>query len=174
MPRPGIDPVDHTQDLTIAFPLDLDLRVEVTAGLQVVEEVAFAFIEQVVVEGILLENRDLLLQHTPADTKALGRNRYHRARIDLEDVVDNVGCRTIFLSSDGDLGQNPPMFLVSLAQPLQGIVNPCGGDAVTGIHPRYFQYLDIGETSFADNFNLANMGGRTRADMEKQVHLLVR
>ena len=57
--RAGIDAVDDTESVRDGFLLELDRGIEMSAALEIVEQVALALVEQVVVEGVFLVDRDL-------------------------------------------------------------------------------------------------------------------
>ena len=61
-----------------------------SAGLQVVEQVALAFVQQIVIDGILFVDRDFFLQNASADAVSLHEDQNDRTGIDLEGEVDGI------------------------------------------------------------------------------------
>ncbi len=116
------------------FLLDLDRGVEMAAALQIVKEVALAFIEQVVVEGIFLVDRNFFFHDTAADVESQGVNHDDGAGFDEIGIVDGVGFGVVFLLGDGNLSQDALLFLKLLAQALKRIGDAGGGDAIAGVH----------------------------------------
>src|SRR5712671_3316294 len=55
----GVDQINHSQSLGIVFPPDFDFGVEVPPSLEVVEQVALAFVDEVVVQRVFFVNRNL-------------------------------------------------------------------------------------------------------------------
>ena len=60
--RTRIDVINHAQAAGAGFLLHLDGGVEVAAALQVIEEVALAFVQQVVIQRVLLVDRNFFFQ----------------------------------------------------------------------------------------------------------------
>ncbi len=111
--RSGIDLVDHPQSLGVVFFLDLNLGVEMAARLQVVEQVALAFVQQIVVDGVFFVDRDFFFQHAAADVVSPGVDHHHRAGIDLKGEIHGIGFRMVGLVGDGNLRQRAVLLLES-------------------------------------------------------------
>ena len=76
------------------FLLELDRGVEVAAALEIVEEVALALVQQVVIESIFLVDRNVFFQDAAADVKALGTDDNYGAGLDQIGIVHCVGFRS--------------------------------------------------------------------------------
>ena len=131
----GIDMVDDANRVRAGFLLDLDGGVEVAAALEIVEEVALAFVQQVVVESVFLVDRNFFFQESAADAKTLGVDDDDRSGFDQIGIVDGVRFGMVFLLGNRNLSQNALLLLKFLAQALKRIGDPGGGDAIAGVHP---------------------------------------
>ena len=121
--RAGVDVIDHPQLLARrrCRLFHRHLGVEVPASLQIIGQVAPAFVQQIIVQRILMVNRDFSSQHTSADGKTLGVYHDHGTGVDQEGKVDGVGFGMVFLFGDGNLGQDALLLLQLLAQVLKRV-----------------------------------------------------
>src|ERR1051326_1480350 len=69
---PGINDVDHSQDLRIELFLNLDLGIEVPARLQVVKQVVLALVQQIVIDGIFFVDGNFPFQCPVPDVETFG------------------------------------------------------------------------------------------------------
>ena len=134
MHSPGIDAIDDTKHVGTSLFVKLDAGVEVAAALEVVQEIAPALVQEVIVKSVLFVDRDLSFQHASADMKTLSVNYDDWSGLDQVGVVDGVGCRVIFLFRDGNLSKHAMLLLKLLAQALKRIGDPCGGNALARVH----------------------------------------
>src|ERR1700758_3426290 len=87
---PWIDPVDDTKQVGSGFLFILDGSVEVAAALQVVEQIPLPLVQQVIVESILLIDRDISFQHAAADVKTLSIDDDDWSGLNLIRIVDSI------------------------------------------------------------------------------------
>ncbi len=170
--RAGIDAVDDANRVRGALLLDLDGGVEVAAALEVVEKVAFALVQQVVVESVFLVDRDLFFQKAAADVKTLSGDDNDRSGFDQVGIVDGVRFGLVFLFCNRDLGENVLLLLKLLAQALKRIGDPCGGNALAGVHPGDFLELALRKCCVSRGFHFADVGGLSGRDMKEDADLL--
>src|SRR6266851_653833 len=78
----GIDAVDDAQGVGSGFLAELDGGVEVTTTLKIVEQVALALIQKIVVQSVFFIDWDFSFQHSPADVKTLSIDDNHRPGLD--------------------------------------------------------------------------------------------
>lgn len=83
----GIDAIGHVDDVGSSFLLDVNRGVEVATALEIIEEVAPALIQQVLVEGIFLVDRNVFFQDAAADVKTLGTDENYGAGLDQIGIV---------------------------------------------------------------------------------------
>ena len=170
--RSGIDLVDHPQGSWVIFSLDVDFRIEVAAGLQIVQKIPLTLVKKVLVEGVFLKDRHLLLQNPVTHAVAAGENHDSRARIDLEGVVDGVRLRAVLLLRNQNLGQHPLLLLELLTQPLQRIVNSRGSYTVAVIHVSDTLHLARRQPGSAGDLHLAHMCRFSGREVNDDIDLL--
>src|SRR5271166_551574 len=168
----GIDSVDDTKYVGGSFLLKVHAGIEQAAGLEVVEKIALPFIEQVVVDGIFFVDGDFLFQYAVADMKAQRVKHHDGTGIDEIGVIDGVRRRVVGLPRDGNLSQDPLLFLEFLAQALQRIGNTGCSNSVAGMHPGDLLKLDQGENGVARKLDFADVSWLTCADVKQDIHLL--
>ncbi len=169
----GIDSIVDAESVGSGFLLDIDRGVEMAAALEVVEQVAPALVQQVVVEGVFLVDWDLFLHNAVADVKTLGADEDDGAGLDQIGIVYGVGFRAIVLLGDGNLSQDALLFLKFFSQTLKRISDAGGGNAVTGVHLGDVLKLALGESCVAGEFDLADVGRFSGADVDENIDLLV-
>ena len=96
-----------------------DGGVEVAEGLQMILDVAPAFVEQVIVDGAFFVDWNQFLEHVLAEFKTFGGNVYHRTAVHFEDVVHGVALGTIGAAGYFDLRKQAILFLIATANLLQ-------------------------------------------------------
>lgn len=170
--RAGIDTVDHPDAVRTAFLLKIYRGIEMTTSLEVGQKVAFTFVEQVIVECVLLVNRNFPFQHSAADVKTLCVYHDDGSRFDQEGIVDGVGFRTVFLFGDGNLGQDPLLLLELLAQMLKRIGDAARPDPFAGVHPGDVLNLALGKFRMTTDPDFADVSGLTRSNVKQNAHLL--
>ena len=128
MSRARINRVNHPQLILrgLVVLLEIDLGIEVPTSLQVVEQIAAAFVEQVVIQGAFLVNRYIILEYRTTNPKALRSDVNDRSRLNTIGIVHGIGLRPVSPFGDGDLRQKPVLLLILLAQALQGLGNTIG------------------------------------------------
>ena len=97
------------------LPFHFYRGVEITFRLQVVAHVAAAFVQQVVIDGVLLVGRHKLLQFPVADLRALSSNRHRRSLFRFEYIVKTVGIGMVVAVNERDLGFQMIVLLILLA-----------------------------------------------------------
>jgi hypothetical protein len=117
--------------------LHLDRGAKVAATLKIVQEIALALVQEVVVESIFLVDRDFSFQDTVPDVKTLGVEDNDGSRVDQIDEVDGVRFGAIFLLGYGNLSEHTLLFLQFLAQALKRIGDAGGGNAIARVHFGY-------------------------------------
>src|SRR5579864_4305681 len=124
MHRPGVDLINYSQSVRAVLLLDIDLRVKVSASLQVIKQVAPPLIQQVVIDGIFLVNRNLLFQSSAADMVSPRRDQNYGTRVDFVCEVHSIRFLAMNLLRNQHLCQRTILFLKALPQPLQRITHP--------------------------------------------------
>src|ERR1700690_1013892 len=135
MARPGIDVVDNSHLLAGWIPGFFYGYVggEVATSLKIVEQIAAALIQKIIVQGIFLIDRNVLLEHASADSETLGDDVDDRAGLDIEDIVHRVGGWAIRVLRNRDLRQPAILLLILSPQPFKRAVNALQGDRVAGM-----------------------------------------
>jgi hypothetical protein len=141
----GIDAVDDAKSVRSGFLLNFDGGVKVAAALEIVEEVALALVQEVVVESVLLIDRDFLFQDAAADVKTLGVDDDNGSGFDQIGIVDGIGFGVVFLLGNGNLGENALLLLKLLAQVLKRVGDTGGSYAIAGMHPGVVLNLALGK-----------------------------
>ena len=126
--------------------LHVDAGVEVAPALQVVEQIALALIQEIVVESILLIDRYLPFQNAAADAKALRSDEDDRSRLDQIRVIDGIRFGPVLLFCDQHLRQHALLLLKLLAQVLKRIGDTYSRNALAGVHPGDVLQLFLGES----------------------------
>ena len=167
-----IDTVDDPKAVRTAFLLKIDGGIEVAAALEIVEEVALAFVEQVFVESVFLIDGNLSFQDAAADVKSLGVDHHDRTRVEEEGVVDRVGFWVILLFGDRDLGEHALLLLKLLTQTLKTSGDAGSRDAVAGSHPGNILNLGLRQGGMPGDFYLSNVRRGVCRNVEKDTNLL--
>ena len=110
------------------------LGIEVAQALHVVEQVAPAFVQQVIVERIFFVHRNVLLDLGAADLETFDRDLNLRSGLDVKGVVHRIAFRAIGPAGDRDLGQEAVLLLILFSQPVQGAADALHGHVVPGVH----------------------------------------
>lgn len=168
-----IDAVSHMDGVGSSFLLDLHSRVKMAAALEIVEQVAPTFIQQVFIKSILFVDRNVFFQDAAADMKPLGADEDHGSGLKQIGIVDRVGSRFVLLFSNGNLGQDAFLLLKFSSQTLKRIGDAGGGNAITGVHPGNVLNLSLGESCVAGEFDLANVGRFSSRNVDENIDLLV-
>ena len=158
----GIDAIDHTQSFIDGFLLKAHFGVEQAARLEVIQEVAIAFIEQIVIDGVLFINWDFFLENTAADAIAESVDDHNGAGVDEKCVVDGVALGMIFLLGDRNLSENALLFLEFLAQVLQRVGDAGGGDTIAGMHAGNVLQFSLGQRRSGQSVSLRRYGPALR------------
>ena len=100
--------IDHVDDaefvvLRIVVSPECYPGIEIALRLQVVQQVTTAFVQQVVIECIFLEDGNRLPQLAPADPGALDNDVHRRTRLYVERVIDSMLLRFTGKVSLGDV-----------------------------------------------------------------------
>ena len=121
----GIDGVNDLQILALRRGVLAhdNGSLEVTKGLQMVLDVAPAFVEEIVVNRAFFVNWHQLFQYALAEFETLGGNLHHRTAVDFEDVVHSVALGIVGAAGHLDLGEQPILLLIATANALQGACN---------------------------------------------------
>src|SRR6202051_2909008 len=172
MYSPGIDAIDDTKHVGTSFFVKLDVGVEVTAALEIVQQIAPALVQEIIVEGIFFVDWDLSFQHASAHMKTLGVDDDDWSGLDQVGVVDGIGYRVMFLFRDRNLSKHAMLLLKFLAQALKGVGNASRRDAIARMHFCNIFQLPLGEGRVAGGLDLAHMGRLSRSDVKNKVDLL--
>ena len=107
VPVSGIYRVHHLQILPIARVVLTDLHggVKVAQCLQMVLNIAPAFVEQIVIHRTFFVDRHQPVQNVLADLEPLRRNLHHRTAIYFEDIIHRVALRLIRAAGRRDLSE---------------------------------------------------------------------
>ena len=116
MDGPRINLVDGPQLIGVraAFP-KIHLGVKIAPGLHVIEQVAAAFIQQIVIERIFFIDRNISFEDATADLETLGLNIHDRTGLYVECVVHNIGFWSIQTLHHRNLRHKTVLFLIFFA-----------------------------------------------------------
>ena len=93
---------------------EVDLDVEVALILEVVAQVADAAHQQVAIDGLLVEDRNVLFQIALGNLGAVGLDFDFRAAIGLDGGADAILLGQVVLVVEGDRGGEPVLLVVFL------------------------------------------------------------
>ena len=83
--------------------LHADLGVEVATALHVIQQIASALVQQVIVQCVFFVDGNILLELGAADLKAFSRDIDFGSGLDIEGVIHRVGFRKVGPDRDRDL-----------------------------------------------------------------------
>jgi len=83
--------------------LQRDFGIEIAQALHVIEQIAPAFVQQVIVESVFFIDRDILSQLGASYLEALDRDHNLRSRLDVKGIIHGICFRTISPTGDCDL-----------------------------------------------------------------------
>src|ERR1700683_4964462 len=142
----GNDMVSSMNGVWAALLLDADRSIEVAPALEIVEKIALALVQQVIVKSIFLIDGHMPFQNTMADAESLGGNQDDRSGLDQIGVIDGIGFRVVLLFCNRYLRQHALLLLKLLPQVLKRIGDTYGGNPLAGVHPGDILQLFLGES----------------------------
>ena len=172
MRRTGVDLINDSECLGIVLFLDFHLGVKMSPGLQIIEQVLHALIQQVIVDGIFLVNGDLPLEHATTHVIPARRNQHHRAGVDLKGKIQRIPLWPISLCGDRHLSEGAVLLLELSAQPLQRARHAGGGDAIATIDVGNPLDLSRRQARGSGHFHFPDVRLRPGVDVKQNVHLL--
>ncbi len=146
--------------------------IEVTQPLHIVEQVAPAFVQQVIVEGIFFVHRDVPLDLAAADLETFDRDFNLGSGLDFKSVVHRIAFRTIGPAGDRDLGQEAVLLLILFSQPVQGTADALHGHVVRSVHLGNVLNLSHGKSRRTAHRDAADPGVVPGRDPDEHIHLL--
>src|ERR1700676_747914 len=152
--------------------LEPNFGLEVTAALKIVEQIAPAFVEQVLIDGVLFEDRYILFERPAPDLESLSSDLHSGSRNNVECVIDGVRLLAVGLLGYGNLGQQSILLLIFLAKSIQRIAYTLHGDRIAGVHFRHVLNLPLRKYRISCDGHVSHPCLGSGIDYEKYVDLL--
>ncbi len=170
-------PIDSIRYAQLVFgwvrmPLDSYFNVEISASLEIIQQVTPALVDQVVIERAFFVNRHISLEDATTNFETTDSDIHRGAGINLEVVVHGICFRPVVALGNGDLRQQTVSLLIFLPQPLQGPSDMVNGNAVSGVHLGDVLDLALRVAGIAGRGDLTHVSLRPWSDTENKVYLL--
>src|SRR5580704_19764447 len=133
MPLAWINRINHPQLVLfrVGLAFEFYLGIKVPAPLQVILQIATAFIEQIIIQRVFFVYWNTPLEDAAADFETLGSNDHRRSQLNVEGVINGIGFWTVGTLGDRYLRQPSVLFLIFLAQSIQRSGHQLGGNKIT-------------------------------------------
>lgn len=161
----------HVPLVSRLLTLQVHGGVKVAFGLQVVAQVAAAFVQQVVVHRVFLVHRHQALQLALADLLAVGADGDGGAFVHLEVVIQAIALRMVVAVGEQHLGFQVVVLLVVLAQTLQRAGDVLSAHPIAGLQLGQAAHLVAGNAGIAQNADYAHARQFAGFDVKGHVHL---